>query len=66
MHSKVRFNFLLMESLKAFREVNRNEHGSLSHTNATQYIAELILGLRPANGRRRYGVTSSLIGWVQT
>ena len=25
----------------------------------------LILGLRPANERRRYKVTSSLIGWVQ-
>ena len=26
----------------------------------------LILGLHPANERRRYKVTSSLIGWVQT
>ena len=26
----------------------------------------LILGLRPANERRRYSVTSSLIGWTQT
>ena len=26
----------------------------------------LILGLRPANERRRYKVTSSLIGWAQT
>ena len=26
----------------------------------------LILGLRPANGRRRYKVTPSLIGWAQT
>ena len=25
----------------------------------------LILGLRPANERRRYFVTTSLIGWVQ-
>ena len=28
--------------------------------------AGLILGLRPANERRRYKVTSSLIGWAQT
>ena len=28
--------------------------------------AGLILGLRPANERRRYKVTPSLIGWVQT
>ena len=26
----------------------------------------LILGLRPVNERRRYKVTPSLIGWVQT
>ena len=26
----------------------------------------LILGLRPANERRRYKVTPSLIGWAQT
>ena len=26
---------------------------------------ELILGLRPANERRRYKVTASLIGWAK-
>ena len=30
------------------------------------YVAELILGLSPANERRRYFVTTSLIIWVQT
>ena len=29
-------------------------------------IAGLILGLRPANERRRYKVTPSLIGWAQS
>ena len=29
-------------------------------------VSELILGLRPANERRRYFVTMSLIGWVRT
>ena len=29
-------------------------------------IAALIQGLRPANERRRYFVTTSLIGWAQT
>ena len=33
-------------------------HGKLYHTG-------LILGLRPANERRRYFVTTSLIGWAQ-
>ena len=28
--------------------------------------AGLILGLHPANERRRYKVTPSLIGWTQT
>ena len=28
--------------------------------------AGVILGLRPANERRRYKVTPSLIGWAQT
>ena len=28
-------------------------------------ITGLILGLRPANERRRYFVTTSLIGWAQ-
>ena len=28
--------------------------------------AGMILGLRPANERRRYTVTPSLIGWAQT
>ena len=30
------------------------------------YKPGLILGLHPANERRRYKVTPSLIGWVQT
>ena len=30
------------------------------------YISGLILGLRPAKERRRYFVTTSLIGWAQT
>ena len=29
-------------------------------------VPVLILGLRPANERRRYKVTPSLIGWAQT
>ena len=31
-----------------------------------KHNTELILGLYPANERRRYFVTTSLIGWVQT
>ena len=34
--------------------------------NAFGHGWHLILGLRPANERRRYFVTTSLIGWVQT
>ena len=32
----------------------------------SKYISGLILGLRPADERRRYKVTPSLIGWAQT
>ena len=31
-----------------------------------EMVTRLILGVRPANERRRYNVTPSLIGWVQT
>ena len=34
--------------------------------NSVLFCAGLILGLRPANERRRYFVTTSLIGWAQT
>ena len=36
---------------------------------ATEHIVQftgLILGLHPANERRRYEVTPSLVGWAQT
>ena len=32
----------------------------------TNVFTGLILGLHPANERRRYKVTASLIGWAQT
>ena len=38
------------------------DQGGNSHDSAT---SGLILGFRPANERRRYLVTTSLIGWVQ-
>ena len=31
-----------------------------------RYNTGIIFGMRPANGGRRYNVTSSLIGWVHT
>ena len=37
----------------------------LSYFVALSVYSWLILGLHPANGRRRYYVTTSLIGWVQ-
>ena len=33
---------------------------------AGNHVAGLILGLHPANERRRYFVSTSLIGWTQT
>ena len=43
---------------------NRNV-GTVTILYIITVIAGLILGLRPANERRRYFVTTSLIGWVQ-
>ena len=37
----------------------------IRETHSYVYISGPILGLRPANERRRYFVTTSLIGWVQ-
>ena len=42
-----------------------DKHPSANESN-TVPISRLILGLRPANERQRYFVTTSLIGWVQT
>ena len=42
--------------------MNMHEYSSVKWP---EYIAGLILGLRPANERRRYFVTTSLIGRVQ-
>ena len=50
------------------------EHGICYHLFSDRYrnlssisiaIPGLILGLRPTNERRRYFVTTSLIGWAQ-
>ena len=38
----------------------------ISTTLHNRYNTELILGLRSANERRRYFVTTSLIGWAHT
>ena len=47
----------LADSLEWFNRVKYN-------VNITK--TGLILGLRPANEKRRYKVTTSLIGWTQT
>ena len=43
--------------------VNTANIGGLSFSDA--WISGLILGLHPANERRCYFVTTSLIGWAQ-
>ena len=40
-------------------------HGSPRWKNVDSSNSGLILGLRPANERRRYFVTTSLNGWAQ-
>ena len=48
-----------------FEQHNRI-NANLLHKSWDLYLAGLILGLRPANERRRYKVTPSLIVWAQT
>ena len=45
---------------------NKNIIQSNINSSPTTALTMLILGLRPANERRRCKVTTSLIGWVQT
>ena len=42
------------------------KHKSIENPTSANLISGLILGLHAANERRRYFVTSSLIGWAQT
>ena len=48
------------------RLVNRGSVSDRLRYRAMLHIIGLILGLRPANERRRYFVMMSLIGWAQT
>ena len=43
-----------------------NEKNDIVYNHVGTAVPGLILGLRPANERRRYKVTPSLIGWAQT
>ena len=50
-----------------FKEVSNRIQGFLSQGPSNTIVhTGLILGLCPANERRRYSVTTSLIGWAQT
>ena len=57
---------LLPQHIKAQQNPIRVERKATRDTAGTAlHISGLILGLRPANERRRYFVTTSLIGWAQ-
>ena len=56
-------NLLLMTLKDNFK---RNVSERRFFFTSLNIISGLILGLRPANERRRYFVTMSLIGWAQT
>ena len=55
---------LCCEALQPLEQVKNNR--VKSHGMIVTLISGMILGLRPANERRRYKVTPSLIGWAQT
>ena len=49
---------------KEFMLQHNTRHNNATHS--CKHDTGLILGLRPANERRRYFVTTSLNGWAQT
>ena len=53
------------QQLQSHFRSNFNNGTDVNVYNKTESLG-LILGLRPANERRHYKVTSSLIGWAQT
>ena len=70
----VKLPWMFLTAPLTFNEVPGNIQGNLTGirlicrhpTGATVCHTGLILGLRPANERRRYKVTPSQIGWAQT
>ena len=55
-----------MEMLSTLLALNTVIHQSRVMQRISEYSSGLILGLRPANERRRYFVTTSHIDWAQT
>ena len=56
---------ILFHSLEALSGARNDAYVSIEDTRI-DYRTEPIIGLHPDNGRRRYKVTPSLIGWAQT
>ena len=70
-----RWHFYTESGPRIFQENSKKQRSTLwllmpwllcHQVNSSNGIVGLILGLRPANERRRYFVTTSLIGWAQT
>ena len=59
------FDVLLVSAFEATEPMTGGKTGTRRRGSQTE-IAGMILGLRPANERRRYKVTPCLIGWAQT
>ena len=55
-----------MQELKAIHVCKIKKAPWKYESGCDDRLSELILGLSPANERRRYKVMQSLIGWVQT
>ena len=56
---KCRYVGITLSNVQKWKKNVYNHHHN-------DYTERLILGLRPASERRRYKLTLSLIGWVQT
>ena len=57
-----------LQDISKIGQYHKTTKGKLEHGHIywdVTYIYEIILSLRPTNERRRYFVTTSLIGWAQ-
>ena len=59
---KLNWGLFNIDYISCCKKIDRGGGGSILKAES---ISGLILGLRTANGKLRYFVTTSLIGWVQ-
>ena len=65
-HIHTKIQSVRQENLEYKQNTRLVQRNNVTSVNRNRSISGLILGLRPANERRRYKVMLSLIGWAKT